>query len=571
MAPPRPTTPKKRKRSDLTSAPGEAGGNDSDSDYNPRKPNYKPKPKPKSSTPAARYQSIAKTSTSLRFQPSKPYSDVTTGDGEERAAEAPQLPTPPKISLFSKFGKKSKKTGNDSTPSSFQRTSVECGSHKSASSFDSPQQTPTPRSTFAFGPPASILRSPKSIPFTNLLATHQTRSGTGSLLSAVVPNYIAPSLPSINNSEFATDLLSQPSSPLNPFRILAPTKSALSKGEKQPGYSAADTPPVKPSGIKLRFNLKAKRDPAKAVTFEGTTSEVPSPDASSQKPKSSYTPPVFGSGNSSSILKKRYQSSPPECQPRSGSTPPSAQSSFLTRPTNPRESHGSFGSAASCEQTLEDILVSTLQAELGSDFGDSDIDVVLPKGVVNKNVSDDDSDCEIDADILAEMEAEEAEMNRDGEVRALQPEWQPSPDLAYNLYISDHEELTTTTQKLYWLQMQAQWAERGGIKNSFLTGLDAEVLHLEGVKLGLEQKLSFIPNFESAGDDVNGEQVALQIRQEKRSPASVQKIAPTFSTSGNGDLVGRGREKVNAKASRLNGRKPLTHSQERRRCRGGPW
>ena len=527
MAPPHPTTPKKRKRSDLTSAPGEAGGNDSDSDYDPRKPNYKPKPKPKSSTPAARYLSIAKPSTSLRFQPSNPYSDVTNGDGEERVAEAPQLPTPPKISLFSKFGKKTKKIGNGSTSSSIQRMSVECGSHQSASSFDSPQRTPSPTSTLAFAPPASILRSSKPIPSKKLLATHQARSATGSLPSAVVPNYIAPSFPSIDNSDFATDLLAQPSSPLNLFRILAPTKSALSKEEKQPGYSATDTPPVKPSGIKLRFNLKAKKTPVRAVTFEDTTSVVPSPDISSQKPKSSYTPPVFGSGNSSSILKTRYQSSPPECQPRSGSTPPSAQGSFLTRLSNSRQSHGSFGSAASREPTLEDILVSTLQAELGSDFGESDIDVLLPDEVVNKNVSDDDSDCEIDADILAEMEAEEAEMNSDGEIRALQQEWQPSPDLAYNLYISDHEELTTTTQKLYWLQMQAQWAERGGIENSFLTGLDAEVLHLEGVKLGLEQKLSFIPNFESAGNDVHGEQAALQIKQEKLSSA-VPKIAPTF-------------------------------------------
>lgn len=180
--------------------------------------------------------------------------------------------------------------------------------------------------------------------------------------------------------------------------------------------------------------------------------------------------------------------------------------------------------------------MSALQAELGSDFGESDIHVPLLGGIVNKNVaspdSDDGSDCDIDADILTEVEAEEAEMNNDAEIRALHREWQPSSDLAYNLYIADHEELTTTAQKLYWLQMQAQWAERGGVKNSFLTGVDTEILHLEGLKLRLEQKISFILNLggvaNGAANDVDGEQAALQVKQEKLSPPSVPKIVPTF-------------------------------------------
>lgn len=133
---------------------------------------------------------------------------------------------------------------------------------------------------------------------------------------------------------------------------------------------------------------------------------------------------------------------------------------------------------------------------MGSDFEADDIDVPVLEQIVNKSVGSPDSnsgsECEIDADILAEVEAEEAEMVNDNEVVVLQQEWQPSPELAYNLYVADDQECTKTTEKLYWLQMQAQWAERGGVKNSFLAGLDAEILHLDGVKLRLEQKLSFI-------------------------------------------------------------------------------
>lgn len=568
MAPPphiHHTTSKKRKRDTLTSASG--NGNDSDSDYNPRKLNHKPKPKPKSSTSASRDQRFVKTSTSLPLQPPNPYSDVTNGDGEERPDV--QLPTPPKISLFSKFGKKAKKSGSQGTnPSSSQesKSGDVSGSTQSASSFTSPQVPPSSTSLFTPALPQSILKSTgKPIPTTSLLATHQTRSATGSLPSAVVPDYAEPSLPSLNSPDFVSDLPGA-TSPQNPFRTA--TKGRLQDGQKQPGDSTLDAPPVKPSGIKLRFNFKGKKPAGKSVSFEDTPSVVSPPDTSSQEPTSSYKPPVFGAGNSSSILKTRYQSSPPGPQDSSGSTPSGFQgsslsSSALSNSQQPHHSFGSFGSAASREPTLEDRILSNLEAEIGSDFEADDIDVPLLEQIVNKNVDSPDydsgSECEIDADILAEVEAEEADIDNDNELVVVQQEWHPSPELAYNLYVADDQECTKTTEKLYWLQMQAQWAERGGVKNSFLTGLDAEILHLEGVKLRLEQKLSSISNLggvtngvaNGSANEVDSGQAALQVKQEKLIP-SVSRITPTFLyESRNGSLVERanerGRKKTNSR------------------------
>ena len=180
--------------------------------------------------------------------------------------------------------------------------------------------------------------------------------------------------------------------------------------------------------------------------------------------------------------------------------------------------------------------MEALRAEIGSDFEVEDIDVPLLAGIVNASPhncqnnpsdyeSDSGSDCEIDAGILAEVEAEEAAMNNYNEVEVVQQEWQPSPDLCYALYLSDDQKLNQTYEKLYWLQMQAQWAEHGGVKNEFLTSLDGEILHLEGLKLRLEQKLSLIPNLgvvaNGAANEVDGRQPALQIKAENLSPPSV--------------------------------------------------
>lgn len=260
------STPRKRKRDSLTSD----SGNDSDSDYNPRKPNQKPKVKPKSSTPAPRDQSIAKILTSLPLQPPGPYLDAT--DGEERADV--QLPTPPKISLFLKFGKKAKTGSKSTAPSSSQDRS-------SGYASVSPQVPLSPASTSTPTLSQSILKSTgRPIPITNLLATHQTRSATGSLPSVVVPHYKEPSIPSLDSFDFVADLLGAPSSPLNPFH------AAKKMAESAPGRSTSipSAPPIKPSGIKLRLNIKPK---GKKFTFEDTPSVVPSPDTSSQEPKSS--------------------------------------------------------------------------------------------------------------------------------------------------------------------------------------------------------------------------------------------------------------------------------------------
>lgn len=209
-----------------------------------------------------------------------------------------------------------------------------------------------------------------------------------------------------------------------------------------------------------------------------------------------------------------------------------------------------------------------MQAELGSDFEAEDTDISLLEEIVNKNVDSSDSefgsDCEIDADIFAEVEAElTADMDTD--TSPIPQEWPLSPNLSYALYLVEDQELVGSTEKLYWLKMQAQWAERGGVNNSFLTVLDTEVLHLEGVKLRLEQKLSFIPNLggvpNGAAIDTDGGQAGahVQVKTEKPSTTSVRKIAPTFlCESRNGDLVERGRKKGNAQTSRLNSRKPIT-------------
>lgn len=127
---------------------------------------------------------------------------------------------------------------------------------------------------------------------------------------------------------------------------------------------------------------------------------------------------------------------------------------------------------------------------MGSNFEADDIDVPLLEQIVNKNIASPDfdsgSDCEIDADILAEIEAELAE-DMVSIIIPVTSEGQPSPDLSYALYLANDQELVRTTEKLYWLHMQAQWAERSGVKNFFLTNLHAEVLHLEDVKLRLSQ------------------------------------------------------------------------------------
>lgn len=168
---------------------------------------------------------------------------------------------------------------------------------------------------------------------------------------------------------------------------------------------------------------------------------------------------------------------------------------------------GSFDSVAHREPTSEDRLFSALQAEIGSDSEAKATDGSLLEQILNKNadflLSDSGSDCDIDPDILAQVEAEEADMNGNQEVEVVQQERQPFSCLSYALYMAENQELTKTTEKLYWLQMQAQWAERAGVKNEFLAGLDVEILHSKVMKLRLEQRLGQLPFASKVSESYN--------------------------------------------------------------------